>query len=189
MAAAGAPPPLEPLALDGKSLRGSCQQGAAESHLVSILSHRLGLVVAQLAVSDKSHELGQLEPLLAALVLEGRVITADALHTQRTLAVLIVARGGDYLLPVKDNQPAWRQDIALVFAHAQSLADTISQARTIEQHGDRIEERSLRASTSLADYTDWPGHQQVLELRRTITNKRTGAQRAEVGAISEPALR
>ncbi len=45
---------LDGLALDGKTLRGSSQQGAAESHLVSALSHRLGVVVAQLGVADKS---------------------------------------------------------------------------------------------------------------------------------------
>src|SRR5215216_6147864 len=114
---------LEGLALDGKSLRGSARQGAAQSHLVSALSHRLGVVMAQLGVPDKSHELGHLGPLLDALVLEARVITQ---------------RGGDYLLPVKDNQPVLRQDIALVFAHAKELADTIGQAQTTDQHGDRI---------------------------------------------------
>src|SRR5215216_4756594 len=40
---------LEALALDGKTLRGSAGQGAAESHLVSALSHRLGVVLAQFA--------------------------------------------------------------------------------------------------------------------------------------------
>jgi predicted transposase YbfD/YdcC len=170
----------ESFALDGKTLRGSAQQGATESHLVSALSHRLGVVVAQLAVTDKSHELGHVEPLLEALVLQGRVITADALHTQRDVAQAIVKRGGDYLLPVKDNQPRLREDIALVFAHAGRLADTITQARTTSQHGDRIEERRLRASTALVGYTDWPGHSQVMELRRSIANKRTGARREEV---------
>src|SRR5215210_5007874 len=66
-----AAPALDGLAIDGKSLRGSARQGAAESHLVSALSHRLGIVIAQLAVADKSHEIGHLEPLLDALVLDG----------------------------------------------------------------------------------------------------------------------
>lgn len=171
---------LEALALDGKSLRGSAQQGAAESHLVSALSHRLGVVMAQLAVPDKSHELGHLEPLLAALVLEGRVVTADALHTHRDVARAVTARGGDYLLPVKENQRVLRSDIALLFAHRQELADTISRAQTTDSHGDRIEVRRLSASTALQGYVEWPGHAQVLELRRVVTNKRTAATREEV---------
>ena len=149
---------LEALALDGKSLRASAQQGADESHLLSALSHRLGVVVAQLGVTDKSHELGHLEPLLDALVLDGRVVTADALHTHEGVARQIIEGGGDYLLPVKANQPVLRSDIALVFAHSKELADTISRTQTTDSHGDRIEVRRLRTSTALRGYVAWPGH-------------------------------
>jgi hypothetical protein len=58
-------------------------------------------------------------------------------------------RGGDYLLPVKGNQSVLRRDIALVFAHAPRLADTICRARTTDCHGDCIEVRRLCASTAL----------------------------------------
>ena len=170
----------EALSIDGKSLRGSARQGAAESHFLGAVSQRLGVVVAQLAVTDKSHEAGQLESLLAALVLEGRIVTCDALHTHASVAQQIIDRGGDYLFPVKGNQPLLRSDIALVFAHASGLAETITEARTTDQHGGRIETRRLRASTALQGYTDWPGHAQVLELRRTVTQKRTGKTRCEV---------
>ena len=171
---------LEGLAVDGKNLRGSARQGAAESHLMSALSHRLGVVVAQLGVQDKSHELGHLEPLLDALVLEGRVLTADALHTHAEVAQAVLDRGGDYLLPVKDNQPVLRSDIALVFAHSKELADTITQAQTTDCHGGRVEARRLSASTALEGYLSWPGHAQVLELRRVVTQKRTGKTQREV---------
>ena len=171
---------LEALAIDGKTLRGSAQQGAAESHLLSALSHRLGVVLAQLGTANKSHELGHLEPLLAALVLDGRVVTADALHTHAEVAQAVTARGGDYLLPVKANQPVLRADIALVFAHREGLADTITKAQTTDCHGGRVETRHLSASTALEGYLTWPGHAQVLELRRVVTDKRTGKTRQEV---------
>lgn len=171
---------LEALAIDGKTLRGSAGQGAAESHLVSALSHRLGVVVAQLGVTDKSHELGHLEPLLDSRALSGRVITADALHTHAAVAQAVVGRGGDYLLPVKENQPLLREDIALVFAHRAGLAETITSAQTTDCHGGRVEERRLSASTALRDYLQWPGHAQVLEMHRQVTEKRTGRTRQEV---------
>ena len=133
-----------------------------------------------MAVPDKSHEIGHLEPLLAALVLEGRVVTADALHTHQEVARAVISRGGDYLLPVKENQPALRSDIALVFAHRKELADTIATAETTDYHGDRVETRRLSASTALRGYLEWPGHAQVLELRRLVTNKRTSEARDEV---------
>lgn len=173
-------PALEGLALDGKTLCGSRFQGAEDAHLLSALSHRLGVVMAQVAVSDHANEISHCDELLLAVVLQGRVITADALLTQRQVAQTILDRGGDYLLAVKENQPLLHEDIALVFEHAHRLSDTIRKARSTDQHGGRITERRLRTSTALAGYTDWPGHNQVLELRRTVTEKRSGKVRREV---------
>lgn len=91
------PPPKgtrDALAIDGKTLRGSKQQGALEVHLLSVLSHRLGLTLHQQAVADKTNEIGAIQAVLEAVVLEGRVVTVDALLCQRKVARSIVARGG-----------------------------------------------------------------------------------------------
>jgi predicted transposase YbfD/YdcC len=45
-------------------------------------------------------------PLLDGLSLEGAVVTADALHTQRATASYVRGRGADFAFPVKDNQPS-----------------------------------------------------------------------------------
>ena len=65
---------LEGVAVDGKTLRGSAKQGTAQSHLLSLLAHRLGVVLRQLGVSNKSHELGAVTPLVEGLVLSGLVV-------------------------------------------------------------------------------------------------------------------
>jgi hypothetical protein len=90
------PPPGRPeaLAIDGKTLRGSKKQGALNVHLLPVLSHRLGVTLYQHAVSEKTNEIGAFPEVLAALVLEGRIITADALLCQREIARQIVGRGG-----------------------------------------------------------------------------------------------
>jgi len=54
----------EGIAIDGKTLRGSQKQGA--SHLLSALSHRLGLTLAQAAVTN---EISIIPDVLAELVL------------------------------------------------------------------------------------------------------------------------
>jgi hypothetical protein len=120
-ATAPAPPPAgagagEGVALDGKTLRGSQKQGAPGAHLLSAVSHRLGLTLGQVSVADKTNEIAAVPILLTGLVLEGRVFTMDALLTQREIAQTIVAGGGDYVMVVKENQPALHGDIALLFA-------------------------------------------------------------------------
>ncbi len=167
---------LEALAVDGKTLRGSVKAGARDGHLLSALSHRLGLVLAQVAVPDKTNEIGAVETLVAALALDGLLVTTDALLTQRRLAHTILEQRGDYLMVVKENQPATFSAIELLFADPQTSSSTAS---SLDLHASRIERRWLRASTELAGYLDWPGLAQVLCLEREVTHKRSGVVRRE----------
>ena len=91
------PPPkgvLEAIAVDGKTLRGSQRQGALDVHLLSALSHRLGLTLYQQAVAEKTNEVGAVPELLTGLFLEGRVLTVDALLCQREIARAVRSQGG-----------------------------------------------------------------------------------------------
>jgi hypothetical protein len=108
--------PVDAVAVDGKTLRGSRKQGAPGAHLLSALSHRLGLTLGQVAVADKTNEIPVAPSLLAGLVLEGRVFTMDALLTQREVARTIVDGGGDYVMVVKANHPQLQADIAAEFS-------------------------------------------------------------------------
>jgi predicted transposase YbfD/YdcC len=179
---------LEALAVDGKTLRGSRKQGAKDAHLLCALSQRVGVVMGQVAVDDKTNEITAMLELLADLVMRGRVITGDALLTQHKIVSKIVEHEGDYLLVVKDNQPLLREDIQAVFEAPQLLNLTPQElaserrVREVSIHGNRIEERVLRASEALIECYGqdlWPGLGQVLQVKRTITNKRTGHVRTE----------
>jgi predicted transposase YbfD/YdcC len=185
---------LEAVAVDGKSLRGSRKQGAEDAHLLSALSQRVGVVLGQIAVQDKTNETTAMLELLAGLVLHGKLITGDALLTQHKIVSKIVEHGGDYLLVVKDNQPLLREDIEAVF-EAPHLLDLTPQERASERsvrevrlHGKRIEERVLRASTALNECYKgiggsgddlWPGLEQVLQIKRIITDKQSGRTTSE----------
>lgn len=171
---------LEAMAIDGKTLRGSRKQGAPAVHLLSALSERLGLTLWQQAVADKTNEIPVLEEMVRELVVEGRVITVDALLTQRAVAERIVHGGGDYVMIVKGNQPQLHQDIHLVFQEAHALAEPIAAAETVDSGHGRIEHRRLTASAALVGYSDWPGLGQVFQLERCVTLKKGGEQRHEV---------
>lgn len=165
---------LEPIAIDGKTLCGSSKQGARDAHLLSCLSHRLGIVLAQVAVSDKTNEITKVEDLLEGLVLTGKVVTGDAMITQRAIAESILSRGGDYLLVVKDNQPQLLDDIKMSFGDGWWLRDTYREGSLTDQHGNRVHQWHLQASTLLEGYSSWPGLKQVLKLKREVTSKSTG---------------
>lgn len=175
-----APGELEALAVDGKTLRGRRKQGAPAVHLLSVLSHRLGLTLWQQAVADQTNEIPVLEDVLRGLVVEGRVITVDALLTQRAIADRIVHGGGDYVMLVKGNQPQLQHDIQLVFHEAHTLAATMTATETVDSGHGRLEQRRLTASVALVGYSDWPGLTQVFQLERGVIMKKSGEQRHDV---------
>lgn len=74
---------LEALAVDGKVLRGSGRGDGKPLQLLSAVSHRLRLTVAQEPIQEKSNEIPALQPLLRKLPLQGSLITADAMHCQQ----------------------------------------------------------------------------------------------------------
>jgi predicted transposase YbfD/YdcC len=133
-----------------------------------------------LAVDDKTNEIMAIEDLLDVLVLAGRVVTMDALLTQRYIAQTILDWDADYVMVVKDNQPQMLADIALLFQEASVVADTLTAAYTVDAGHGRIERRQLLASSALAGYLRWPGVQQVFRLERTVTIKKSGKVRHEV---------
>lgn len=108
------------LAVDGKTLRGAghgvAQQGLPGEHLVSAYAHQAGAVLGQVRTAGKGHELAGAATVLAQVPLLGRLVTADALLTQRSICQQIVAGGGDYLLPVDANQPALLADCQAAFS-------------------------------------------------------------------------
>ena len=64
----------------------------------------------QVRAAGQGHELAAAKALLRQVPVAGRVVTADALLTQRDISEQIVAAGGDYLLPVDGNQSALHDD-------------------------------------------------------------------------------
>lgn len=174
----GEPEPLEAIAVDGKALKGAIKQGARDAYLLSAVSHRLATVLAQVAVTDRTNEIGQMPDLLEQLVLTGLVVTADAMHTQAATAQTILDAGGDYLFVVKENQPTLLREIELVF-ETSKLAETVSQASSTTTHGSRIETRAIAVSSAMHGLSDWPGLFQVMKLDRTVMTKTTGEIREE----------
>lgn len=167
------------ISLDGKTARGSLKQGSSVSHFLSAVGHAMGLTLAQSGVDRKTNEIGVVHEVLKNLVLEGRIVTMDALLTQRKVAEDVLDGGGDYVMIAKENQPALLDDVKTVFdGPFSSMLDT-SSAETLDIGHGRIEERHLTVSDELSGYSDWPGLEQVFELTRTTTFKKTGKVRKE----------
>jgi len=109
-------------ALDGKSARGSFDGLQKAVHLLSLLAHESALTLARAVVpnggEEKTNEHKAALRLLKDLVLEGRLVTGDAMFCQRDFCQQVIDARGDYLVFVKDNQPTLLHDIQMAFAPA-----------------------------------------------------------------------
>ena len=156
-------------------------------HAVSLVDHQTGIVLTQGHVEktdvvptskltgateqEEQEEKKQKSELAVAWRLihhidwKGKVLTGDALYCQRCLCYALRQAGGDYLFLVKGNQPHLFDDLRLLFAPpapAKRAGEGIlrlpeQHAQTTEKGHGRVDIRSIRVSSELKGYSDWPG--------------------------------
>jgi len=104
------------LAVDGKTLRGINGERLPGVHLVAVYAIHHEVVLAEVLAPGKGQELAATKTALAQAPLAGAVVLGDSLQTQREVCTQIVAAGGDYVFPVKENQPALLADLRRAFS-------------------------------------------------------------------------
>jgi predicted transposase YbfD/YdcC len=157
------------LAVDGKSLRGAVQEDGRPVHLFAAMVHKEGIVVAQREVDHKTNEIPEFQPLLNGLDLEGTVVTADALHTQRDHAIFLVQeKKADYVFTVKDNQPKTLAAVEALFEQG-PFPPRHTGAQTDRSHG-RIEQRSIEVVGTCPEQVGFPYASQAWCIVREVFN-------------------
>ena len=107
------------VALDGKCVRGSRRPSAGRKlgiHQLSAYVAGQGICLAQRDCSEeKSNEIAAIKNILPSLDLAGAIVTIDAMGTHADIASLVAAGGGDWLLPIKGNQPLLEEAVGQFF--------------------------------------------------------------------------
>jgi predicted transposase YbfD/YdcC len=167
--------------VDGKTERGTLSPlQPLGVRVLEAYQPQTGVGLRQSAIGSDQGELSVAASLLKGLDLRAKIVTGDALFTQRALSQQIVAAGGDYVWKVKDNQPQLRDDIALTFqAQAASPGSNVPPrderlATTVDDGHGRIERRTLKASSDLQGYVDWPQAAQVFAYAVRVFHPQSG---------------
>lgn len=171
----------EVLAMDGKALRGSWIAGQERgAYVLSVYDVQTQQVKAQELIESKENEIVAAPKALERVRLSGKIITGDAMHTQRAISEQILTGEGYYLWPVKENQPQVYQAIQRLFAPDTPkpgfgrIATDFQTAKQVSYGHGRIEIRTIQTSEMLNDYLDWPGLGQVYRLERRFFWMRQG---------------
>ena len=167
------------IAVDGKTLRRSADRlrGRDALHLVSAWATASGLVLGQEATAAKSNEITAIPRLLRLLVLDGCVVTIDAMGCQTAIAAQVQEQGADYVLALKGNQPTLERTVRTAFADRDPtgpdpwVPTEQDGAETLDKGHGRLERRRYLALSdpdllACLDPTGaWPGLRSVVQVQ------------------------
>jgi predicted transposase YbfD/YdcC len=168
-------------AMDGKAMLGKRKDDeTGTEYLLSVYDVAKAKVLSQVEVGRKENEITKASQVLKQVEIAQKVVTGDAMHTQRGVSKQILAAGGDYVWPVKENQLHLYQNIQSLFApdypkpgFGKIPTDFLS-ARTVNKGHGRIETRTITTSEMLNAYSGWPEAAQVYRLERHFDWRRNG---------------
>ena len=191
--------PGQLLAIDGKTIRRSFDTATGKTalHMVSVWAVENDVVLAQVAVSEKSNEITAVPKLLDMLNLKGNTVTMDAMGCQKATLAKIVDKGGDYLVSLKGNQETLHDSVKAVFAGARETnfqnVDHDSFETQEKGHG-RLETRrcwTVGDVEKLPETPLWKGLKTIamVESERTLKDKTTRETRYYISSLPNDAGR
>lgn len=175
------------LAMDGKTLRGTIEAGQTRGvHWLAVYGVQAGVVLNPVNGLSKENEISAAPKVLNGVALSGKVVTGDAMFTQRDLSSPIVEAGGHYLWRVKDNQPTLRADSERLFGPEKvplgsaPLRTDFQSVTTTTQGQGRLETHTLTTRALLNATSDWPSLGQVFQVVRDVRHLKSGLTSHEV---------
>lgn len=168
------------IAVDGKRQRAARTAGQGAPCSVNAYSCEHGLVLSQRRTPSKAGELQGIRELIELLDVRGCLVSLDAGGCYCDVAERIVARGGDYLLAVKANQPTLYAQLDTWFAQ---YDETLAGVETPEQSAHGRQEQRLawvcHDLSAVACASAWPGAATVAMVQsiRTVGNRQSSEHR------------
>ncbi len=173
-------PCLRRIAIDGRTLRGSRDAGGKAGHVLSALCAAPEQSVGHTSSRGKGREIPDALRLPETIDPEGMVITGDAIFCRKAIPSRITEKGGDCLLPVKDNRIDLREVIETAFREPVfPLAEWQDPPRTGSETGHgRIDLRGIALLPADAPgehmRTTWPPVRTIARIERQRGHVRAG---------------
>ena len=164
------------ISIDGKTVCNSKDSvtGKKAIHMVSALSSKYGLVLGQQKCYEKSNEITAIPNLLDMFLIEGSVITIDAMGCQKDIASKIIKKKADYILALKGNQGNLHKEVVDLFnkVNTPEFSKYIHQSDTqLEKDHGRIEQRecvTIENLDWLFEIHQWEGVRSIAKITATV---------------------
>lgn len=159
------------IAIDGKTLRHSYEGNKHTAlHSITAWSRDAGIVLAQLKSQGKKNENASVLDMLDTLNIQGAVVTADAMNSQRKIVDKIRKEKADYVLCIKSNQKKLKEEIAAYFHKVRrELPEAVPPYEETDSGHGRIEVRrysQLTVSEWISEADKWSDIRTIIEVER-----------------------
>lgn len=166
------------VAVDGKAIRKTHKENYTKSALQILTAYCTdsGVVLGQEMITskDKTNEISVFQEMLGYMDISNKIITADAMHTQKTTCQMIIKGSGDYILCLKENRKNFFKEVEKFFADKNNK--NITKSKTIvEENKGRTEKRTCYKAKDISvfSYTnEWDGLKTIFAIVREITTKK-----------------
>ena len=158
------------IAVDGKAIRSTAKENSTRTlQVITAYLTEQGVVLGQEKIDEKTNEIPVFQEMLTYLNIQGKFITADALHCQRETCARIVKKKGDYVFGLKENQKSLWEDVALFFEELPPDTE-IETYETREKNGGRQEVRICHKADAgwLKERHKWPDLKSILSVERIV---------------------
>jgi predicted transposase YbfD/YdcC len=177
------------VAIDGKTMRGTKENGKKALHVVNAFFSENKTVLGQVFTDEKSNEMKAIPKLLDILDVKDQIVTIDAGGTYRDIAEKIREGNGDYVLALKGNQPTLFDEVRLFFEDEREESkrkakrnDYGIQSVSLKEKGHgRIETRTY----FMTDQTDWLSSKAEWAGLKSVGMVHTRTENITTGAVSE----
>lgn len=166
------------VAVDGKAIRKTHKDNYKNSALQILTAYCTdsGVVLGQemIASEDKTNEISVFQEMLKYINITNRIITADALHTQKTTCYMIIEGKGDYILCLKENHKNFYKEVDAFFTD-ESNKNIIKSKTIVEENKGRLEKRTCYKAKDLSHFShasEWTGLKSIFAIKRVITTKK-----------------
>ena len=167
------------ICVDGKTVcnSGNNTDDRKAIHMVSALASKYGLVLGQQKCYEKSNEITAIPALLKMLLVEGSIITIDAMGCQKNIAKTIRSKKADYILAVKANQGNLYNEILDMFEKVKKpeFAHFVhSVDNQLDKDHGRIESRQCVSIENLGwlfEIQQWEDARSISKITATVIRK------------------
>lgn len=163
--------------LDGKVIRATDAIRTIETMMNIVTAYtNTGIALGQIVVEDKSNEIPAVRELIELLDIEGKVITADAMHCQKETVETIIRNKGDYVIQLKANQGNFHQEVYAMFddkyMDEKEKENNYETFTTLEKSHGRIEKRTCYVINDTEYFTkyleEWKGLKKIFAVKRIV---------------------